>query len=269
MDESAASGLPALPAASLDVHDRIWHSRDDLKRVLSWGIWTSVWLLSLGGLAVAFLWFHAYLTYQATALLDLIVGGVFFVTWSVRTLWISVRARRRLLDWEDAILPFLYRVKFELLPYVGTDRARDIWERYKSVYQDLSEIESKSLAARINLRLGRSELKFGSVIKGKKEKHTFDIYGATFGQRTLFVRRFDQETQVTQDQLERFKGEVEDRLKRVEEHICVVGAFSRAGFGPDAISYVEDEKNRVDESYPIDLIRETDTGYAVVFVDSD
>jgi hypothetical protein len=269
VSESPPAGMTALPAASLDVHDRIWHARDDFERVLNWGIWTSIWLLSLGALGVAFIWFHSNSAYQVVALLDLIVGGLIFVGWSVRTLWISIRARRQLLDWEGAILPFLYKVKFELLPITGADRAHDIWERYKSIYQDLTEIESRSLSARINLRLGSSALKFGTAIKGAKGRHVFDIYGATFGKRTLFVRRFDQGSPVTRGQLSEFKEEIEDRLKRVDEHICVVGAFSRGGFEPDAISFVQDDSSLVDKSYPIDLIRETETGYAIVFVDSD
>lgn len=269
MNDALSAGQTALPAASLDVHDKIWHARDDFEKVLNWGIWTSIWILILAGLGVAFIWLHASFVYQTVALLVLIIGGLVFAIWSVRTLWISIRARRRLLDWEDAILPFLYRVKFELFPFTGTDRAHDIWERYKSIYQDLAEIESRSLSARFSRWLGSSALKFNKEIKGSKKRHTFDIYGATYGKRTLFVRRFDQSTPVTGAQLSEFKSEIEDRLKRIDEHICIIGAFSAGGFAADALSFVEDDANLVDKDYPIDLIRETDNGYSIVWVDSN
>jgi len=269
VDQSPVGSLNALPAGSLDIHDRIWHARDDLERVLVWGIWTSIWLLSLGALAVAYIWFRSQPVYELIALLDLIIGGIAFVGWSVRTLWISVRARRLLIDWEEAILPFLYHIKFEMFPFVGTDRARDIWERYKSIYQDLAEIESGTVRARINLRLGSSALKFRSEVKGLKERHTFDIYGATFGKRTLFVRRFEQTSPVTKKQLASFKSEIEDRLKRVNEHICIVGAFANSGFDADALVYVEEDESLIQKEYPIDLILETENGYSVVFVDSN
>lgn len=263
----------SLPAASLQIHEELWHARKDLREALAWTKFASIWLISLGALSVAALIVRSSTLpgaiVDAIGLSDLILGGLLFVGTSPVVLFRSIRAQRRVEEWIDSTLPFLYRVKFELLPHSGPDRAHDIWERYKSIYRDLAPADSPGFSARIGRRLGNTLLKFGSEIRGKTSRHLFTVYATVGTDRGLFVRRFESDAPVGRADLEAFKAEVEDRLKRAKEGSCVVGAFSRAGFSNEAVAFVQGEKALVDGDYPIDLIRETESGYEIVWVESD
>jgi hypothetical protein len=113
-------------------------------------------------------------------------------------------------------------------------------------------------------------VKFNDEAKGtKKRRYQFSVYSYVGDSWGLFVRRYDQPEPVSKSQLQTLKAEVEDRRKRASETNCVIGAFSKNGFQPDAIEFTESDEGRVEKEFPIDLIQETDTGYAVVWVSSD
>jgi hypothetical protein len=269
--EEPHSGLDALPAASLQMHEAFWHARRDIERVLDWAKWTSAWLISLGILAVAyvFLWYRT-IWIEVAGLADLLIGGAIFVATAFGVLWSSRKATRVVEEWREAVLPFLYTVKFELLPYSGPDREHDIWNRYRSIYKDFTRADPESLRTAWARFWTNSTLKFKEEVKGtKKRRHVFSVYCYVGDSWGLFVRRFDQADPVSKGQLESFKSEIEDRRKRSSETTIVVGAFSKAGFQPEAIEYAQSDEGAINKSFPIDLIQETDTGYSVVWVSSD
>lgn len=271
MPEPPEQRLDSLPAASLQIHDAIWHARKDIERVLGWAKWASLWLISLGALAVAYVFFR-YLTIwiEVVGLADLLIGGAIFVATAFGVFYSSWKAQRLVQDWEDSMLPFLYAVKFELLPYAGPDREHDIWQRYMSIYRDFTRADPAWKSSAWRRFWTNSTLKFNEELKGtKKSRHRFSVYcyvGDTWG---LFVRRLEQSTPVSKSQLEELKREVEDRRKRSSETHCIAGAFTTSGFAPEAIAFAQSEDGLINHEYPIDLIRETETGYAVEWVESD
>jgi hypothetical protein len=253
------------------MHESFWHARRDLDRVLNWAKWASAWLISLGVLAVAyvFLWYRT-IWVEVAGLADLLIGGVIFVATAFGVLWSSRKASRVLDEWREAVLPFLYTVKFELLPYSGPDREHDIWNRYRSIFKDFNRADPESRLTAWARFWNVSTLKFNEEVKGtRKQRHRFSVYCYVGDSWGLFVRRFDQLDPVSRAQLESYKKEIEDRRKRSSETTIVVGAFSKTGFQPEAVEYAQSEAGEVGKEYPIDLIRETETGYSVVWVSSD
>lgn len=272
MSAAEAMGPASLPAASLQIHEELWHVREDLRGVLEWATLASIWLISLGGLALAYV-FTPRGSYvggfvDVAGLLDLVLGGFAFVGTSVWVLLRSRRTDRNVEDWVEGMLPFLYQVKFELLPYAGPDREHDIWARFKSIYRDLAEADSPSLDARFARRLGTRALRFHEEVKGRKARHTFDLYASVGQERGLFVRRFAQAAPVTRAQLENLKSEVEDRVKRSAQDSCVVAAVAVGGFEPGAVTYAQSDEGCIMGDFPMDLIQETETGYRIVSVES-
>lgn len=253
------------------MHEAFWHARKDIELVLDWAKWASVWLITLGGLAVAYVFLRTWTIWvEVAGLADLLIGGLIFVATAFGVLWSSRKAVKVVEEWRETVLPFLYTVKFELLPYAGPDREHDIWQRYKSIYKDFSRADPESLRTAWARFWTISTLKFNEEVKGtKKARHRFSVYSYVGDSWGLFVRRFDQSDLVSRAQLETFKQEIEDRRKRSSEHNCVVGAFSKSGFQPDAIEYVQSDEGEINKEFSMDLIRETGTGYAVVWVSSD
>jgi hypothetical protein len=269
--EPAVLSSDAFPAASLQMHEAIWHARKDIEEVLGWAKWASIWLLSLGALAVAYVFFRTYTIWiEVGGLADLFIGGAVFVITAVGVLRSSWKAEKLVQDWEDSVLPFLYSVKFELLPYSGPDREHDIWERYQSIYRNLSKADPKSLTTAWARFFSNSTLKFNDTVKGtKKRLYPFNLYcsiGDTWG---LFVRRFEQATPVSKAQIETLKAELEDRRKRFGQSNWVIGVFSSSGFQPEAVEYAQSDEGWIKGDFPLDLIQETATGYRVIWVESD
>jgi hypothetical protein len=264
-------GLDSLPAASLQIQDAIWHARRDIEGVLGWAKWASLWLISLGALAVAYAFFrNVTIWIEVAGLADLLIGGVIFVATAFGVFYSSWKAQRLVQDWEDSMLPFLYTVKFELLPYAGPDREHDIWQRYMSIYRDLTRADPSWKTSAWRRFWTNSTLKFNEEVKGtKKSRHRFSVYCYVGDAWGLFVRRFEQPAAVTKAQLEELKREIEDRRKRTSETHCIIGAFASAGFSPDAVEFAKSDEGLINKEYPIDLIRETETGYAVEWVESD
>lgn len=260
-----------MPAASLQMHEAFWNARRDLELVLEWAKWAAVWLISLGGFAVAYVFLIRWRIWVGLAGLgDLLIGGAIFVATAFGVLWSSRKAGKVVEEWRETVLPFLYTVKFELFPYAGPDREHDIWRRYESIYKDFTRADPETPRTTWARFWSNSALRFNDEVKGtKKTHHRFSIYSYVGDSWGLFVRRFDQPDPISKSQLEQFKNEVEDRRKRASERTCVIGAFSKSGFQPDAIDYAQSEAGEIEKEFPIDLIRETDTGYSVVWVSSD
>ena len=253
------------------MNEAFWHARRDLERVLDWAKWAAAWLISLGGLAMAYVFLRTWTIWvEVVGLADLLIGGFIFVATAFGVLWSSRKAGKVVEDWQEIVLPFLYTVKFELLPYSGPDREHDIWERYKSIYKDFSRADPEYLRNPWNRFWTNGAVKFNDEAKGtKKRRYRFSVYSYVGDSWGLFVRRYDQPEPVSKAQLLTLKVEVEDRRKHASETNCVIGAFSTHGFRLDAIEFTQSDEGRVAKDFTIDLIQETDTGYAVVWVSSD
>jgi hypothetical protein len=252
---------PSVPGASIDIHEELWNASEDISTVLLWAALVGFWILLLAAIALASLvWpqLHGY------ALLVLYLGGVLAAGTSIYMVFLSLRSRALLSDWDDAFLPFLYAVKFEMLPVEGNDRARDIWARYKSLWRMFEYAEPKSRWAKI---WHPSELKFGEEIKGKKAAHRFDVYAKIESRMSLFVRRFEGVSTVSAADLQSLKEDCEDVLKKQKAESFVVGAFSPAGFSPEALAFAKSDKSLVRDEIAFDVIQETPTGFKVLSTD--
>jgi len=258
----AATHLSA-PGAAIDIHEELWNASEDISTVLAWAVLVGAWILLLAAVALASLLWPALHDY---ALLILYVGGVLAAATSVYMVYLSLRSRALLRAWDDAFMPFLYAVKFEMLPVAGTDRARDIWTRYKSLWRVLAYAEPESLFERI---WHPSQLKFGVDIKGKKTSHPFDVYAKIEGRMSLFVRRFTGPAPVTEVELQHLKEDCEDVLKRQTTESFVVGAFSSVGFTPAALAYAKSDTSLVRDDIALDVMEETPTGFKVLSVEVD
>jgi hypothetical protein len=262
--DSEDPGLAVLSAASLRIDEDLGTGRTDLEGALGWTRAASWWLISLGILAVVYVLYPHSRVVELLAVLDLAVGGMCFAATAFWILRLHRRSQHRAEDWEASFLPLLYRVKFEMLPYSGTDRLHDAWERYKSVYRDLSWADTKSAPGKRRRPLLKAMLKFHGEVTGAKAPHSFDVYCSIGSERGFFARRFDQSVPVSKSQLEVLKADVEDVRKRFGERKCIVAALSPADFEPGAVEYALSEEGRVDGKFPLDLIQEAGTGFTVV-----
>jgi len=252
---------PSAPGAAIDIHEELWNATEDISTVLTWAELVGLWILLLAAVALASLvWpvLHGY------ALLILYLGGVLGAGSAIYVVYQALRSQALLKAWDDAFMPFLYAVKFEMLPVEGSDRVRDVWTRYKSLWRVLEYAEPKSRLSKI---WHPSELKFDAEIKGKKASHRFDIYSKIESRMSLFVRRFTGPSPVAETDLQRLKEDCEDVLKRETTESFVVGAFSSSGFTPEALAYAKSDKSLVRDDIALDVIEETPTGYRVVSVD--
>jgi hypothetical protein len=261
--------LETLSAQSLELHGAIWQARQYIGVLVSWAWWVSLWLISLGALALAYFFFPTVYWISLVGYLDLTGWGVIFVGLAPRALLSSRKANRLVRAWEETILPFVYTVTFELLPYSGPDREHDIWDRYKSIYQDLSKAESKGVIEVVARVLGFSGVEFNAKIRFLSKRHAFNIASSIGFTRRLFVRRLEQSAPVTRIQLREFKEEIEDGIKFIDKQWDnIIGVFSPAGFEQDAVDYAQSEAGLVYGDFSMDLVQETETGYRVVQVRS-
>jgi len=238
-------------------------ARGHILKILSWAFWAVMWLLSLGILAFATVYYSPLYPYL---LLDLLVGGIVVAVFGAVFAFIPSRKAVAVIEeWEDAMLPFIYTIKFELLPVMGSDRLIDVWNRYKGIYRAFTDENVPSSGSRF---LDSTKLRYNYQARGKKERHTFAIY-ASNSDFVLMVRRFAAEEPVGRGDIARLKEEAEDVLDRVNPDDFRVGAFSRSGFTEDAIAFCKSEEGRILEGPAIDLVRETETGYAIVFVTAE
>lgn len=264
------SSMAALPAASMEVHENLWHATEDISEILSWAQWISVWLFTVGILGVFSIYSHiAYII----LVIDLILGGFLAIISAAFNFAKARKSQKILEDWDSEMLPFLYSVKFELLPSEKGESERDIWNRYKSVFRDLQNAEPKTRLDRWlqsdSGTLGMfatSQLKFNGEVKGRRGPHKFHIYARTPVGRLLFVKRFTHSEPVSRSELEQLKGDVEDVLKRVGSEYLIVGAFASGGFAQEAVEYSSSEEARIEEETPMDLIQELPSGFRVISV---
>lgn len=214
--------------------------------------------MSLGALALGVLFYRPIYTYL---FLDLLLGGILVaLTGSILAIFPSRKAAAAIEDWENKMLPFVYSVNFELLPVTNSNRLIDIWERYKGIYRSFTDLRVPSTGSRFYDSL---TLKYNYEVKGKKERHKFDIYAVTEG-FLLMVRRIDHDKPVSRDEIYNLKKEVEDVLQRASPSDFRVGVFSRSGFDEDAVTFCKSDEGKIDDGPSADLIRETASGYAVV-----
>jgi hypothetical protein len=261
VSESSRHANPSVPGAAIDIHEELWNASEDISTVLAWAVLVGVWLLILAALALAsLLWPQLH----GDALATLYVGGVLAAGTSIYMVYLSLRSRALLNAWDDAFMPFLYAVKFEMLPVVGADRTKEIWMRYKSLWRVLEYAEPESLFEKI---WHPSVLKFNAEIKGKKASHRFDVYARIQSRMSLFVRRFAGPAPVTAMDLQHLKEDSEDVLKKTFTDTYVVGAFSSAGYTNEALSYAKSEKSLVREDIALDVMEETPTGFKVLSVE--
>jgi hypothetical protein len=261
VSEPAVVAYPSVPGAAIDIHEELWNASEDISTVLTWAALVGVWILLLAAVALASLvWpvLHGY------AFVILYLGGALAAGTSIYMVYLSLHSQALLNAWDVAFMPFLYAVKFEMLPVEGADRSKDIWSRYKSLWRDLEYAEPKSRLAKI---WHPSKLRFGADIKGKKVSHRFDVYAKIENRLSLFVRRFA--GLVTEIDLRNLKEDCEDVLKKEGTESYVVGSFSSGGYTPGALAYAKSEKSLVRDETPLDVIEETRTGYRVLSVDVD
>jgi hypothetical protein len=251
----------SLPGASLQVHEDLWEARDKISDVLRWALFASIWLITLPIL------FGASLIFQQVrywAYVDLFLGGALFVATAIWTVIGSWSVQRTMEDWEDQMLPFFYAVRFELLPLEGDDRGKDIWRRYQSLFTSLASVgKTKPMIFAAN-----SDLKFRSEVKGKKGKHPFDVFARDSNGAPLFVRRFSSTKPVTVEDLKVLHDDVSDVIGHYGNQPLLIAAFASGGFADDAVEYARSDDSLVHET-PIDLVRETQSGYALVFLRND
>jgi hypothetical protein len=252
------------PSTAYESQEILWEVRGQIFSILKWAFWTALWIVSLAILGFFTIFFRDVLAFLV---LDLLLGGalvgVFGVIFAILP---ARRAESALEEWEEKMLPFIYSVKFELLPAKGPDRLFDIWDRYKVIYRPLSSAD----VPRTGSRFYHAEtLNYHSKVKGKEGRHEFDIYARVSDQFVLLVRRYSDATPVTLSEIQALKKEAEDVLKRIGPSDFAVGAFAASGFAPEAVSFCQSESGRVDDGEPVDLIQETAQGYAIVSLVTD
>lgn len=257
---SSDSGVSGAP---IQMHEELWNATDDISTVLVWAILVGLWVITLAALAIASLIWPIYHGY---GLLVLYLGGVLIVGSSAYIVYLALRSRALLRNWDEAFMPFLYSVKFEMLPVEGQDRSRDIWRRYKSLWRGLKHADPTTKFEKFWYG---SELKFDASAQGKRSGHPLAIYARVENNISLIIRRYDVSSGVSRADLESLKSDSEDILKKRHTESFVVGAFSRTGFTPEAIAYAKSQESLVRDEIPLDLLEETATGYRVISVEID
>ena len=156
----------------------------------------------------------------------------------------------------------MYSVKFEMLPFKGVDREKDIWERFVSVYPALARMSKPT--GILPWTWKKTQLRFRAEVEGKERVHQFDIFGRRKDDDLFFVRRYEGNEPVTVEDLVTLKEEVEDVLRKIDPVYFSVAAFAAVGYDEKGIVYAESDEGLVNGEEPIDLFMETSTGYRVV-----
>jgi hypothetical protein len=264
---AANPSTSSLPGATLQIHEELWEARGKISDVLQWALFTSIWLISLPVVFGASLFFPQI---RVWGYLDLFLGGAIFVATAVMTVVRYWHVQRTMEDWEDQMFPFFYAVRFELLPVEGDDREKDIWRRYQSLLTSLSNVGKRSWF-RSSASLGVVEggdLKLRTEVKGKRGKHFFNVYARDSNGAPLFVRRFPSSSPVSKEDIRTLRDDVEDVVGRHGNEPLVIAAFAASGFSDDAIDFARSDESLVREA-PIDLLRETPSGYVLVLSRND
>jgi hypothetical protein len=261
---STEATTPNVPPPALDLHQTLWYATDRIAFALKWAGLVAVWLLSIA------VFFGIGLIYPPSTNLgffDLYLGTILSAPTGVYALRAAIRATGSLSRWETEMTPFMYSIKFEMLPFTRSDRERDIWERFVSVFPGLERMSKpKGLLPLTN----KTRLSFRSTVKGKKGDHFFHIFGRSGdGDELFFVRRYEQNTLVTKDDLAKFKDQVEDVIRKEGPSEFSLASFSVGGYDQSAIESARSKEGLVRAEVPIDLFTETPTGYRVVFVSTD
>src|SRR5437870_1496642 len=123
-----------VPSSAIDLHEALWYATDRIVFALRWAELVAAWLLSL---VVFFAIGWIYSPATSLGFIDLYLGTIVFAPTGVYAIREASRAERSLEDWEAEMVPFMYSIKFEMLPFKGDDREKDIWERFVSVYPKL------------------------------------------------------------------------------------------------------------------------------------
>jgi hypothetical protein len=258
----ANSGPPHLqPSTAYEAQEILWEVRGRIFSILSWAFWTAIWLVSLAVLGLTTVFLRSVFV---VLVLDLLLGGILVgVTGAVFAILPARRAEAALQEWEETMLPFIYSVKFELLPAQDGDRLADIWDRYKVIYRPLSDADVPRTGSRF---YHSTTLKYRSTVRGKRGAYQFDVYARVADKFVLLVRRYSDSIPVTLSAIQTLKSDSEDVLKRLDPSEFVVGAFAASGFTPDAVAFCQSDVGRVDEGASIDLIQEIPEGYSIVSV---
>jgi hypothetical protein len=261
---SQEAGTLTVPPTALDLHQALWYASDRIAFALRWAGLVALWLLSIA------VFFGIGLIYSpATPLgfVDLYLGVIVFAATGVYALREAIRAARSLSKWETEMTPFMYSIKFEMLPFTSGDREGDIWERFVSVYPALERMSKPRGILPWTRR--KTEVRFRATVKGKGGNHFFHIFGRYKDDEFFFVRRYEGNTLVTKDDLATFKGEVEDVIRRVGAYDFSLATFAVGGYDQKAIEYAGSSEGLVRDEQRIDLFAETPNGYRVVFVSTN
>lgn len=261
---SSEAATPNVPPPSLDLHQALWYATDRIRFALGWAMLVAAWLISI---AVFFGVGWIYSPATNLAFIDLYLGTIVFAGTGVYAALQAGRAERSLDRWEAEMTPFMYAIKFEMLPFLGGDREKDIWERFVSVYPGLARMARPRGV--LPWTRGKNRVRFRATVRGKKGEHFFHVFGRDKDDDLFFVRRYEDAKPVTKDDLAMLRSDVEDVYRKVGTSSFSVAAFAASGYEPNAIEYAESEEGLVHGDEPIDLFAETPSGYKVVFVSTD
>jgi hypothetical protein len=263
MPSPETATLPVPPPA-LDLHQALWYATGRIRFTIMWAEFVAAWLLS-----VAIFFGIGFIDPASTPLgfVDLYLGTIVFAPTGVYAILQARRAQLSLGDWETQMIPFMYSVKFEMFPFVGDDRERDIWERFVSIFPELERMWKPNGILPWTRR--KTYVKFRATVRGKENEHFFHIFGRYRDDEVFVVRRYEEDKPVTNDDLATLKVEIEDVLRKLGIHEFMVATFAAGGYEPDAIKYAASEESLVDGEQPIDLFTETVKGYEVAFASTD
>jgi hypothetical protein len=257
------TATPPVPPGALDLHQTLWYATDRIRFTIVWAELVAAWLLSVA------LFFGIGFVYPASTSLgfiDLYLGTIVFAPTGVYAILQARRAGLSLGEWEAQMIPFMYSVKFEMFPFLGADRERDIWERFVSIFPGLERMSKPSGILPWTRR--KTYVKFRAMVRGKESEHFFHIFGRYRDDEVFFVRRYEEDEPVTNEDLATLKVEIEDVLRKLRIPEFSVATFAAGGYEPDAIKYAASEEGLVGDQ-PIDLFAETLKGYEVAFSYTD
>ncbi len=253
-----------VPASAIDLHEALWYATDRIRFTITWAELVAAWLLSV---AIFFGIGIIDSSWTSLGFDDLYLGTIVFAPTGVYAILEARRAGLSLGDWETEMIPFMYSIKFEMLPFKGDDREEDIWERFVSVYPDLERMSKPSGILPWTRR--KTHVEFRTTVEGKKGEHFFHIFGRRKDHFLFFVRRYEENEPVTYDDIATLKEDVEDVLRKLRPESFMVAAFAAAGYDEEALVFAESDLGLVNDEEPVDLFMETDTGYQVVSPSED
>jgi hypothetical protein len=176
-------------------------------------------------------------------------------------------------DLGDEAHEFVHSFNFEMTKPVGQNTAQRILYQLRRAGHDYKELDSE-------LKLHPDGLKYDYEFEGKKGKHKFDI--SYHRPTSLWVRwlrrnfwRMKQgvfllvriyEKEVTEDDLENLRDEIEDLSQTAREIPGQVVVVSKLGFTRRAYGWANRDENSIrmeedsEEETPIELVQETPAG---------